>query len=164
MFIKYKDNAIINLDNVSNVFVDRKDNKVIFNMNYAVKVVTSNGSLSKTLTPDYVYWKFNDLDEILKVIDETLRRAKFIIPNNIYNRYVNPKCISSIKIDEPNKKVIFNLNSTVTHPVDASKIAQGEDIPLHKQQLTSDFVFIKFNNIDEFYEYCEQIEELYSVV
>lgn len=157
MFIKYNDNAIINLDNVSNVFVDRKNGKVIFNMNYTVK-------LSDALTPDYEYWYFNDLDEIMKIIDDSLRRAKFIVPNNIYNRYVNPKCVASIKIDDKNKKVIFNLNSTVTHPDDARKISEGQHIPLHKQKLTSDFVFIKFTNTDEFYEYCEQIEELYSVV
>lgn len=157
MFIKYKGNAIINLTNVSNVFIDRKNNKVIFNMNYTVK-------LSDALTPDYEYWFFDDLEEIVKIIDDALIRAKFITPNNIYNRYVNPKCVASIKIDDRNKKVIFNLNSTVTHPDDARKIADGQNIPLHKQKLTSDFVFIKFNNTDEFYEYCEQIEQLYAVV
>jgi hypothetical protein len=157
MFIKYENNNIVNLENVSNVFIDRKNGKVIFNMNYTVK-------LYDTMTADYEYWYFDNLEEIVSLLDDSLSRAGFITPNNIYNRYVNPKCISSIKIDDRNMKVIYNLNTTVTHPDDARKCSQGDKIPLHKQRLTSDFVFIKFNNADEFYDYCEQIEELVSVI
>ena len=152
MFIRYQNNPIINLDNVSNVFIDRKESKVIFNMNYAIRIT------SDTITSDYVSWKYDNLDEIVNLLNDVLKRAKFIIPNNIYNRYVNPKCVASIKIEESNKKVIFNLNSTVTHPMDIDVKRNG------KQRLTSDFVFIKFNNTDEFYEYCELLEELYAVV
>lgn len=152
MFIRYQNNPIINLDNVSNVFIDRKESKVIFNMNYAIRIT------SDTITSDYVSWKYDNLDEIVNLLNDVLKRAKFIIPNNIYNRYVNPKCVASIKIEEANKKVIFNLNSTVTHPMDIDVKRNG------KQRLTSDFVFIKFNNTDEFYEYCELLEELYAVV
>lgn len=155
MFIRYQNNPIINLDNVSNVFIDRKESKVIFNMNYAIRIT------SDTITSDYVSWKYENLDEIVNLLNDVLKRAKFIIPNNIYNRYVNPKCVASIKIEEANKKVIFNLNSTVTHPMDASSDYNKKS---GKQRLTSDFVFIKFNNTDEFYEYCEILEELYSVV
>jgi hypothetical protein len=157
MFIRHNDKSIVNLENVSNVFIDRKNLKVIFNMNYSVK-------LGKTLTPDYEYWYFDDLDEIVDVLDTALVEAGFIAPNNIYNRYVNPTCISSIKIDDKSFKVIYNLSSTVTHPEDSRKISKGDSIPLQHQRLTSDFVFIKFNNPEEFYEYCEKIDALYSVI
>ena len=153
MFIKYGNNPIVNLSNVSNVFIDRKNNKVIFNMNYSVK-------LSDVTTSDYEYWHFNNIDDIYKELNERLEISGFIVPNNIYNRYVNPNCVSSIKIDENSLKVIFNLNSTVTHPEDARKISMGDRNIIPKQRMTSDFVFIKFNNNDEFYEYCEQIERL----
>jgi hypothetical protein len=157
MFIRHKNNSIVNLENVSNVFIDRKDSKVIFNMNYSVK-------LGKTLTPDYTYWYFDDLDEMVKSLDTVLGEYGFITPNNIYNRYVNPNCVASIKIDDVSFKVIYNLNSTVTHPVDNRKINNGSEIPLHKQSLTSDFVFIKFNNSEDFYDYCEKIDNLYTVI
>lgn len=157
MFIRHTDNTLINLENVSNIFIDRKNNKVIFNMNYAVK-------LGDTITPDYEYWYFDELNEMVSSLNDTLERAGWILPNNIYNRYVNPKCVSSIKIDDRNLKVIYNLNATVTHPDDVRKISGGMNIPLQKQRLTSDFVFIKFNNADEFYDYCEQIEEISTVL
>jgi len=152
MLIRYNNNPIVNLDNVSNVFIDRKNNKVIFNMNYSVK-------LGEKMTADYEYWNYENLEEIVSVLDNTLEKAGFITPNSVYNRYVNSNCISSIKVDERNLKIIYNLNSTVTHPDDSKKIDKGINIPLHKQRLTSDFVFIRFTNIEDYYDYFEKLED-----
>lgn len=149
MFIKHLNSAAVNLDNVSNIFIDRKTQKIIFNMNYSVRL---NGNL----TSDYEYWHYTDLNEILPRLEDILEKQGFILPNNTFNRYVNPNCVSSFKIDEKNKKVIFNLNSTVTHPEDTRL---KEDA----QRYTSDFVFIKFTNADEFEEYVEKISELFVI-
>ena len=149
MFIKHLNSAAVNLDNVSNIFIDRKTQKIIFNMNYSVRL---NGNL----TSDYEYWHYTDLSEILPRLEDILEKQGFILPNNTFNRYVNPNCVSSFKIDEKNKKVIFNLNSTVTHPEDTRL---KEDA----QRYTSDFVFIKFTNADEFEEYVEKISELFVI-
>ena len=81
MFIQYRTNPIVNLDNVSNVFVDRRNNKVIFNMNYSVK-------LGPKMTADYQYWNYDEIEDILPYLNETLEKSGFIVPNNIYNRYV----------------------------------------------------------------------------
>jgi len=152
MLIRYNNNPIVNLDNVSNVFIDRKNNKVIFNMNYSDK-------LGEKMTADYEYWNYENLEEIVSVLDNTLEKAGFITPNSVYNRYVNSNCISSIKVDERNLKIIYNLNSTVTHPDDSKKIDKGINMPLHKQRLTSDFVFIRFTNIEDYYDYFEKLED-----
>ena len=149
MFIKHLNSAAVNLDNVSNIFIDRKTQKIIFNMNYSVRL---NGNL----TSDYEYWHYTDLSEVLPRLEDILEKQGFILPNNTFNRYVNPKCVSSFKIDEKNKKVIFNLNSTVTHPEDTRL---KEDA----QRYTSDFVFIKFTNADEFEDYVEKISELFVI-
>jgi len=154
MLIRYNNEPIINLDNVSNVFIDRKNNKIIFNMNYAVKL---NGNLSA----DYQYWHYKDdeFDKLLISLEKVLIYHNFIVPNSIYNRYVNTKCISSIKIDYNNLKVIFNLNATVSHPEDVRNKVKFE-----KQRFTSDFVFIKFRNEDEFYDYIEQFENDITII
>ena len=157
MLIKHENNPIVNLQNVSNIFVDRKNNKVIFNMNYSVK-------LREKVTADYEYWNYSDLQTLLEYLDPILEQNGFILPNNIYNRYVNSNCISSIKVDDRKMKVIYNLNCTVTHPDDAKKIDGGINIPLNKQRMTSDFVFIKFNSQDDFYDYSDKIDALLTVI
>jgi len=133
-FISFKQEKIVNLENVSNIYIDNKDGqgKVIFNMNYSVKIFDNK------FTPDYVYWSFNsdnDLECIKRII--LLLIEDWIQPVEDGQRYINTTCISSIGIDDYKNRVIFNLNYNVTHPKDYNK-------------LTSDFVFFNFKDRENF--------------
>ena len=147
MFLRYSNEKIVNLDNVSNIFIDDNNmtngGKVIFNMNYSVKI------FGEKVTPDYVYWKFsNDIE--LKSITDILYanlRANWIKPAEEGQRFVNTKCISSIGTDEHKNRVIFNLNYNVTHPKDARK-------------LTSDFAFFNFNTETEYNTFLNSLAQL----
>jgi len=141
MFIKYKDNKIVNLNNVSNIYIDRQAHdgrgnagKVIFNMNYSVKIFDGK------YTPDYVYWMFNnerELQDIIDMFEARIEYARWIMPVEDDQRYINVNCVSSIALDDSKNRVIFNLNYNVTHPKDMNK-------------LTSDFVFYTFSDRNTF--------------
>ena len=144
-FIKNGTDKIVNLANVSNIYIDLHDNnsgKVIFNMNYSVKI------FGDKITPDYVYWNFGNF--------EALQSMKSLIEKNIENwiypqepgqRYVNPKCVSSIGMDNYKNRVIFNLNYNVTHPTKSDK-------------LTSDFVFFNFPTKHKFENFSNTLAQL----
>lgn len=135
MFIGYGQEKKVNLDNVSNIYIEENiiDGKVIFNMNYSVKI------FGNKFTPDYVYWKYNNEDELQNIKDliEENTKSGWILPQENGQRYVNISCISSIGTDEYKNRVIFNLNYNVTHPKDDKK-------------LTSDFVFFNFSSRESY--------------
>jgi len=136
---------IVNLDNVSNIFIEsnyRNEGKIIFNMNYSVKI------FGNKITPDYVYWRFSnkaELDFIKNIIDKNT--DGWIKPQEELQRYINTKCISSIGTDELKNRVIFNLNYNVTHPKDELK-------------LTSDFVFYNFKTHSKYVEFLNSLSQL----
>jgi hypothetical protein len=149
MILVYKGNPAINLDNVSNVYFDRNNSKIVFNMNTSCKL---NGNYSA----DYTYWEYvSGEDDVIDRVSDILESEGFIVPNNMYNRFVNPKSVTSFKVDENKLKVIYNLKCTVTHPEDVKK-----RLPVDRQRLTSDFVFIKFRDEDEFYDYIQKLDEI----
>lgn len=153
MFISYN-NSIVNLDNVTNVLIDDKNKKVIFNMKYSVR-------LENVFTADYVYWRYEHEDE-KELFIEKLISANFIQPNLPTNRWVNPMNVASIKIDEGSLKVIFNLTCSITHPEDVRAIKNG-DIDHIDARVTSDYVFIKFDDIQDFDKFVEeQVEPLFK--
>jgi hypothetical protein len=137
VFIKYKNEKIVNLGNVSNIFIDNHEDgsgKVIFNMNYSVKI------FSNKFTPDYVYWNYQteeELNEVKGIFMPFIDAMSWVKPKENGQRYINIQCISSISIDENKNRVIFNLNYNVTHPKDNNK-------------LTSDFVFFHFSDKEAF--------------
>jgi len=137
VFIKYKNEKIVNLGNVSNIFIDNHEDgsgKVIFNMNYSVKI------FSNKFTPDYVYWNYQteeELNEVKGIFMPFIDAMSWVKPEENGQRYINTQCISSISIDENKNRVIFNLNYNVTHPKDNNK-------------LTSDFVFFNFSDKEAF--------------
>lgn len=142
MFIKTKNikNKIVNLANVSNIYVDgNTEGKIIFNMNYSVKI------FGDKITPDYVYWEFNseeEKDELMAEFLNYLVDLGWIFPAEEGQRYVNSNCISSIGFDENRDRVIFNLNYNVTHPKDTRK-------------LTSDFVFFNFSTSEKYRNFVD---------
>ena len=137
MLIRFKNEKIINLDNVSNIFVDEDGSKVIFNMNYSVKI------FGDKTTPDYIYWKYSSLQELISItrlLNNNI--SDWTQPQKMGQRYVNPKCISSIGTDDSKNRVIINLCYNITHPKDNNK-------------LTSDFVFFDFTNKEEYRDFYE---------
>ena len=148
MLISMGSNNIVNLDNVTNVLVDEKNKKIIFNMNYSVRIDT-------IITSDYTYWKYES-DEDVNKVKKVLRECSFIEPNNPTNRWVNMKNVASIKVDEKTLKVIYNLSCSITHPEDSRAIKQGE-LDHVDARLTSDYVFIKFDSMHDFSEYVGHI-------
>lgn len=145
MFIGYGQEKKVNLNNVSNIYIDEnnRDGKVIFNMNYSVKI------FGDKYTPDYVYWKFNndsELQDIKDLIQENTKTG-WIKPQEIGQRYVNTSCISSIGVDEYKNRVIFNLNYNVTHPKDDRK-------------LTSDFVFFNFSSKESYNSFNRLLNQI----
>ncbi len=146
MLIGHKHNKIIELDNVSNIAIVRagKSDKVIFNMNHSVKIFNDK------YTADYVYWEFysnEELSQIKKLIIDKI--PNWILPIENGQRYINPKCVSSISIDDYRNRVIFNLNYNVTHPKEIDK-------------LTSDFVFQDFQDVDNFNKFVKKLESSVS--
>jgi len=137
VFIKYKNNKIVNLENISNIYIDNhKDGvgKVIFNMNYSVKIFNNK------FTPDYVYWDYwneEELTLIKSLFMSFIDAQGWVKPEENGQRYINTECISSISLDENKNRIIFNLNYNITHPKDNNK-------------LTSDFVFFNFSNKEAF--------------
>ena len=146
MFIRHGQEKIVNLDNVSNIFIDSNDmlngGKVIFNMNYSVKI------FGDKFTPDYVYWQFNNSDELQDIKDLLdANISDWVQPQEQGQRFVNPRCISSIGTDPYKNRVIFNLNYNVTHPKDPNK-------------LTSDFVFFNFRNENGYSTFLNSLAQL----
>jgi len=133
MFIKGNNSKdkIVNLENVSNIYVDGEDSgKIIFNMNYSVQI------FGDKMTPDYVYWTFNsaeEKDELMDAFVNPIASLGWIFPAEDGHRFVNTKCISSIGFDENKNRVIFNLNYHVS-------------MPKNNKKLTSDFVFFNFSS------------------
>ena len=142
-FIKFNDRTkLINLDNVSNISIDHHKNrsgKVIFNFNYSVKIFNDK------YTPDYVYWKFGDSEELKEMMtyisDYTGNLRNWITLND--GRKINLIFVSSVVEDFKNKRIIFNLNYNISHPHEQNK-------------LTSDFVFIDFKDKQEYSSFLEK--------
>lgn len=149
--IGFKNQKIVNLDNVSNIYVDEQGKKVIFNMNYSVKIFGSKNSINSydkinKVTPDYVYWSFDSMQEFMKIVDLIINKTKnWIQPEEPGQRILNPDFIASITFDEDKNRVIFNLNYNITHPKDDNK-------------LTSDFVFYDFVSKDSFNAFFNKIK------
>jgi hypothetical protein len=144
MFLKFKQEKIVNLDNVSNIFIEESHNgrgKVIFNMNYSVKI------FGDKITPDYVYWNYDNIEDLAKITSSIEQdTVGWVKPAEEGQRYVNTKCISSINTDPGKNRVIFNLNYQVTHPRDTSK-------------LTSDFVFFNFSSTENYNTFLDNFEK-----
>ena len=148
MFVKTNKNILVNLSNVSNVNIVKKKEqnfyRIIFNMNYCIEI-----SKNKFVS-DYVYWDFTNIesfkDAFLKIkSDEYLANTFLKQPKN--SGFINIDEISSIKYLEDKLRIIFNLS----HPVTFNY--HGET------KLTSEFIYLNFNNIEDFKEYSTYIDE-----
>lgn len=141
-----KDNQIVNLQNVSTIKLHREKNRIIFNLNYSIRV-ERNGS--EKLRADYVYWDFDNA-EMLNNVFTKIAKTKFVKENFINlgegGLLVNKASISSIKFERSSNRLIFNLNNLR----DFSNPKAG----IHT---TSDFFFVDY--VTE-----SQAEEMYNSI
>lgn len=140
--IRSGDSKTINIEQVSNIGIDIKKFRIIFNLQYSINIFGKQ-------TPDYVYFEYKDVNDLQKAVKALLEVIKddFLISSDKRQRLVAKKCISSINYIEKQKRIIFNLNYDITHPNDSSK-------------LTSDFVFWTFNNETEFYNDMKKLSDI----
>lgn len=139
------DDKIINLSNVSNVRIIKKENnyRLIFNMNYSIEMVIKN---EKRLISDYIYVVRNTPSELDSIIEKLLKNWYF---NSFFieksgDGYINIDSVGSIKFDSSKMRVIFNL----CHPV-----------TFNTNEITSEFVYVNFNNKTDFTEYVKYVKE-----
>lgn len=142
--IKFKDQKIVNLQNVSSIAVLPEKNRIVFNMNYSISLPNSDKLIS-----DYVYWEAQNSSE-LNIMERVFHSEVckwFQSPKNEVKRFINPEHISSIVFDTTSQhnqfKVIFNLSNTVSMKGNSG--------------FTSDFVYFKFTNISDFSKYTSNI-------
>ena len=113
-------------------------------MSYSIKIFGDKN------TPDYVYWKFSNLDELNTIKKLLLSNINgWIQPGEEGQRYVNPRCVSSIWIDKFKNRVIFNMNYPIS-------------LPKQPEKLTSDFVFFDFSTKDKFIDYIDTLDNMLS--
>lgn len=136
--IKVND-LIVNLKNVSNIVI--LNNRIVFNMNYTICIKTD---YHDKFISDYIYWDSN-----VEINREFLYKNKYIRDNfiKINKNLINKNEISSIKFLESQTRIIFNMSHPVTF-----KDRNGN------KSLTSEFVYIDFNQISEFLKAKQKIE------
>ena len=148
LFLQTND-RIINLKNVSNVNILRGRNRIVFNLNYNIEIVTDFEGFSKLIS-DYVYWdSINDGD--LKQNIKHLEKDNYFQDNFIKQKdgdgYININEISSIKFAEKKHRVIFNLS----HPITFRDYDGNE-------RITSEFVYVNCRNFEEYKKYVKYIK------
>lgn len=133
-FIQTAD-RLVNLQNVSSINV--VNNRIIFNMNYYIEI--EHRGVYKNVS-DYAYYDLMSRVHLEDALD-VIRNNKYYKDNFItYDTVsVNKNEISSIKISEKKKRIIFNMS----HPISYVDYTGAYSI-------TSEFVY--FNCKDEDFE------------
>lgn len=142
-FIKFKEQKAVNLDRVSNIYIVKNSDstgKVVFNLDYSVKIFPNEKGKGLKYSSDYVYWLFTsneELNRIIMLIKQNITDDWFIPDNYEAFRFINMNKVSTITYDSSKNRVIFNLCYNITHPREEDKI-------------TSDFVFFDFSDEESF--------------
>lgn len=141
LLIRFKNQKIVNIKNVTSIALFPDKFRIVFNMNYSITLPNSSQLIS-----DYVYWEATSLDQYKEMfnsfrnmIDRWVESPSFGI-----KRFINPEYISSIVMDSSDKyKIIFNLSHTIS-----MKNSEG---------LTSEYIYFKFNDLKEFNQYKDKL-------
>jgi hypothetical protein len=141
MFLQTNE-RITNLKNVSDINILTKSNRIVFNLNYNIK-------LHGKMISDYIYWDSDDAKDMSNKLDylknDTYFKKNFIDKKDGYG-YININCISSIKFNENKNRVIVNLSHT------------GAYIDNYgNKKITSQFIFVDLKNYDEYVKYVQYI-------
>jgi hypothetical protein len=151
MFIN-ANNSLVNLEKVSNVNIIEGKNRIVFNMNYSIEMKRGFGT---KMISDYVYWDASSTAEFQEIKKELYKNSYFsmnFLQGSEYNgsiSYINLNEISSVKVNDDRKRIIFNLSHSVTFK-DTNK----------DERLTSAFVFVDFRNADQFKQYVDGLNNL----
>lgn len=135
---------IVSLKNVSNININARNNRIIFNMNYNIEIEKNQ---EYKIISDYVYWDLlpSQFDDTLVNLSSHEYITDNFIPHN--NGYINKDEISSIKFAEKKQRVIFNLSHTVSFIDNYGN-----------QHMTSEFVYVNFKTDDEYNSYVQEIK------
>ena len=154
-FVETNDGDLVNLNSVTNIvfdenWTDRFGNhkpKIIFNFDYPVTLPKTDKKIS-----DYKYMIFDTKSEYelkVKELEFLVNEMGWIAPivNNRIDKIINPDKISFMTHDDNNQRIILNLNTSVSFHGDYSR-------------LTSDFVYINFNDWEEYVNGLKYIRDL----
>jgi hypothetical protein len=144
MFIKFKNERVVNLDNVSTIKIVNGSNgdykRVIFNLDYGITISKNK------IIPDYVYWNVIDeseFDTIQDIFNVTLEDNWINISDT---EIININKVSSIVERPSENRVIFNFNFSISQPS-------------MQNRLTSSFVFVDFDSENEYEDFLEDLYE-----
>ena len=148
MFIATGNERPVNLDNVTTIFIDNIDKKIIFNFNYSIRV--SSRDKLENQRADYIAWYLSeeDLERVKISLLEMLSTTEWFLPDFKHNhRCVKKSMVSTIKFADYINRIIFNLTCSVTDQRSTS------------DSLTSDFVFWNFEKDPLSYsKACQELE------
>ena len=144
MFIKFKNERVVNLDNVSTIKIVEGSNgnykRVIFNLNYGITISKNK------IIPDYVYWNVVDEDEFDTIQDMLYTTLESNWIDISKTEIININKVSSI-VERPNEnRIIFNFNFSISQPS-------------IQNRLTSSFVFVDFDSEEEYKEFLRDLYE-----
>lgn len=146
-FLEHNNQTIVNLDNVSSIYFQEQEDTIIFNMNFSVNNVDSHNK--ELMVTSAVFWELlnSEFLEVKESIIDNLNADFFFVSNN---RCINLNTVSSIKFDDYNYRIIFNLNFGFNHPKDPNSFV-------------NDFVYLNASTQEEYNENKNEINELLSV-
>jgi len=141
LYLPSPSEKIINLKNVSTIQLDSERKKIIFNFINSINIMDRE-------TPDYCYQNFKTPEETEEAF-EALKQTRYIKENFIISKkqtnrgeILNKNFITSINIDERRKRIIFNLNFSITI----------FDTKLQKPIKISKFVYFDYKSVQQMKE------------
>lgn len=141
LFMKgYEQERIVNLKNVSFVVKEMSKLRIIFNLTYSIKLE------GKNLISDYIYWSYNSVEDLENDYNRIVNSGYFLEGPEEDLKLINIDKVSSLKFDERNLRVIWNLNNSITHQI---KSPTGES----KEIITADFVYWDFEDKNKFKDF-----------
>ena len=145
-FIKNND-RIINLQNVSNINIVTRDQRIVFNLNYGIEI--EKRGKTKVIS-DYVYLDTRSTDDFNNAKDE-VQFNDYVEKHFIKHRngYINKNEISSVKFSDKKNRVIFNLSHSITFT----------DYNTQEDRLTSEFVYVDFTEFSEYKSYSATVKQ-----
>lgn len=150
LFMKGKgQDRIVNLKNVSFVVIEEEKNRLIFNLDYSIQLE------NKTMVSDYIYWTFNSLSDLQVEWQRVQDSGYFLIGPEDGMKLINIDKVSSIKFDDRNLRVIWNMCNSIHHKI---KSYDRDGQYIEKIIQTSDFVYWDFRSRMRFELFKKSIE------
>lgn len=138
-------NDLVNLKNISNINIDKKRNRIVFNFGYSVKM---NDSSENKLISDYYYWDCKDFDDVqrkiqyLKIFPD-FKKMFIETPRG----FVNRDHISTVRFLPERRRVIINFSNQITH-----KNKKNEQI------MIPEFLYINFDTENEYLDFVSSFK------